>query len=324
MIPLTATLDLVAPSLPAALVPPESYARVRAVATQLPAALAHWVFLECHLSAAPARTDLTVGVDFTEADVLGMLDRWRRLAAFGRRWSDVETVWHRHIDRVWLEFDLEPDGDVGPSLFFELRSRESWLSVVDAVTRLLPSTRRLLGQCVAQLPPSGRVLYIGIFPPRKSATVRLCIGGIPDDEIPDYLARVEWPGDTEALAADLVACRAAHGEGVGVLDLDIAARLEPRLGLEYMFRRDAQARCRLDDPGLLDALVERGWCSDAQRHALSTWPAATRVIMPHELWESVLHRRLNHVKLTFAVDRVREAKAYLSVGHEQRRRDSTQ
>jgi hypothetical protein len=323
MFPLAATLDLIAPVLPTELVPPESYVRLHAAAGRLPAALTHWVFLECHLTAPQARTDITFSVDVSDAVVLGTLDRWRRLAAFGRRWGDARSQWHEHIARVWLEFDLDGETEVGPSLFLELRTQESWDVVARATDRLSSAQASLLRRCVDELPSTARVLYVGLFSPRGSHAVRLCVVGIGDTEIPAYLERVAWPGDYDALAAELTACRAAHVAGVGVLDLDIGSSVRPEIGLEFMFRRETQARGRLCDAALLDRLVEHEWCRDAQRRAFETWPGSTHTIMPHELWESVLYRRLNHVKVTFAVDRIRDVKAYLSIGHAPRTRDST-
>jgi hypothetical protein len=323
MIPLAATLDFVAPTIPIALVAPEADRRLRVAANRLPASLAHWIFIECHL-ATPTRADLTVGVDVADAVALRTLERWRRLAAFGRLWNDARTCWHEQVDRLWLEFDLDGQRDAGPSVFAELRSRESWEAIANTADHFRPAGRSLLDRCIDRLPRSARVLYAGLFFPRGWEAVRLCIVGLADAEIPPYLAAVGWPGHTDALIAELTRWRTIHGVGVGVLDLDVGADVAPAIGLEYMFRRDVQVSGRLGDSELLDSLVRTGWCDEAQRNALETWPHSMRAVMPHELWESVIHRRLNHVKLTFAHDRVREVKAYLSIGQAARIGESTQ
>lgn len=276
---------------PRALVSPAAYARVRDVAERVPASLAQWIYLECRLSVSD-RVDITVAIDARDADRLD--PAWRR------------SEWPRGITRLWLEFDVpEPT----PGLFAELADSDGVsLSAARAV------------------PAGGALRYIGVFPSRGTHAIRLCVTDLDDDGIVSYLTAIDWPGSIPALRRELAAMHAAHGASPGIVDVDVqpSGAIGPVVGLEYLFRRDTQARGVLAELGLMDRLVERGLCTRERREALLAFPRSRYVTMPHELWESVLHQRVNHIKVTFAHDESLEAKAYLALGHEPRRRRSNQ
>jgi hypothetical protein len=99
--------------------------------------------------------------------------------------------------------------------------------------------------------------------------------------------------------------------GIGMGHVDVGAETSPRLGFEYTFDRRSQRRGRVRESALLDALVARDLCSPAKADALHRWPGWERGVLPHELWESVLFRRVNCVKAVVLDDRVAEAKGYL-------------
>jgi hypothetical protein len=278
---------------------------VRALAAQLPAPLARWIYLECRL-AANDRVDVTVAVTARDAELID--PAWHRLAAFARLWR--RPVWRRRITRLWLEFDVpEPT----PSLFAELADgadAPAWIDL--AAARAVPA--------------GATVRYVGLFPPRGTATIRLCVTDLADEAILSYLTSIRWPGSTAALRRELAALSAAHGASPGIIDVDVepTGDIGPVLGLEYLFRRDTQTRGVLAELGLVDVLVARGMCTRERRDALVAFPRSRYATMPHELWESVLHHRVNHIKVTFARDEPLEAKAYLALGHEPRRRRSMQ
>ena len=174
------------------------------------------------------------------------------------------------------------------------------------------------------MPPDAEVRYVGLFPARGTTATRLCITGLADHAIAPYLVSIGWQGSIGALDRELSTLGAAHGAGVGIVDIDVEAggEIGPAIGLEYLFRRDAQTHATLAEHAFLDALVARALCTPARRAALAAFPLARYTVLPHELWESVLHRRVNHVKLTFERDAIRDAKAYLAIGYLPRRRRS--
>jgi hypothetical protein len=119
MYSLAGTLDEVAPYLPPELVAPAPLAAARAVAAHLPAALTHWVYLECRLRAAAPGVDLIVNVDERGRDILAGDNSaialgahvaghpaWQAVRAFAREWSRAGSVLHDAVEDVWLEFDV--------------------------------------------------------------------------------------------------------------------------------------------------------------------------------------------------------------------------
>jgi hypothetical protein len=307
---LATTLDAAIPAPPAALLAPAAYADARAVADRFPASIARWIYLESRLSSPSDRVDITFAVDGASADLLGVQELGsRRLSAFAR-------LWRRHcsITRLWLEFDIDaPSPTAAPGLFAEFSEKEHAI-------RWPPH----LAHCIRQFPSGGAVRYAGLFPSRGTTATRLCITGLPDNTIAPYLTSIGWSGSISALDRELSTLGAVHGAGVGIVDIDVepGGEIGPAIGLEYLFRRDAQTRATLAESAFLDALVARALCTPPRRRALDAFPLSRYTVLPHELWESVLHRRVNHVKLTFEHDAIRDAKAYLAIGHLPRRRRS--
>jgi hypothetical protein len=95
-----------------------------------------------------------------------------------------------------------------------------------------------------------------------------------------------------------------------MLHVDVAGAPLPRAGVELALAREPQVRGRLVETAFLSRLVETGLCTPGRRDALLAWPGTRRCTLPHELWESVMVRRVNCVKLVSGPQGV-EAKAYL-------------
>jgi hypothetical protein len=321
VVSLASTLDVAVPAPPPTLLAPRAYARARELASRFPAALAHWVYLECRLVSGD-RIDLSLAIDATEASLLATADlgrhpAWAHLKSFGQGWT------RGAIDRVWLEFDIDRAAQrpLVPNVFFELASGTD---VASAAVRLRgPHTDdALLARCVEQLPAGARVPYLGVFTSRGRAGLRLCIAGMSDAALPAYLDAIGWRGSPTTLGCELDRLRAMHAPGAGIVDIHIDGGISDAIGLEYVCRRDTQARRALAESPFVDSLVARGLCTSERAQALAHWPRSCYAVMPHELWESVLHRRLNHIKVTFADNALCEAKAYLSIGYWPRRRAS--
>jgi hypothetical protein len=86
------------------------------------------------------------------------------------------------------------------------------------------------------------------------------------------------------------------------------------MGIEYLLSTRAQRRGRLGERPLLEALAAAG-CDRARLEALDRWPGRALCTLPHELWPSLVLRRVNHLKLVYEGQTVSAVKAYLSVCH---------
>ncbi|HEX8271362.1 MAG TPA: hypothetical protein VF615_01850 [Longimicrobiaceae bacterium] len=306
----------------------------------VPAALTRGVYLECRLS-ADTRVDLVLQVDERGRAVLAgthpavRLPRqlhahpyWEEVRRLHTRWADTTSPIASYLKGVWLEFDVQEAGNETavplPGVFLKLA--ESALAgpaapleeVLASLPGLSPAPDPVgrIRRCIDELPPGAHVSYLGSFAPRGTDAVRVCMVGLPEDAISAYLARVEWPGDPHALGDLLATVGTADGrrlhQGPGMLHLDVGEDgVQPRVGLEYVLERGGQIRGRLHETEFLDHLVELGLCTAAKREGLLAWPGYSFEDFAHELWPSLVKRRVNHVKLVYEPRRPPEAKAYL-------------
>jgi hypothetical protein len=239
---------------------------------------------------------------------------------------------HEDIRAAWLEFDLDPlialDAALrSPRVFVdftrEAQCRPSVAARLDLATEVVwalsrsraPRTLDSLRACVEHLPGGASLTYLGVFAgDGQLPVVRACVVGLAGN-LAAYLGAVGWPGDVDALARGLLGPLArAQGEGaqpVGVLHLDLAPGVCPRIGLEYTFPRPGVSGGLRSADAFLRQLVARGWCTARNRESLRSWPRRSVELMPHDVWHSRVTRQIGHVKLTYAPGEPVVAKAYL-------------
>jgi hypothetical protein len=342
------TLDRVA-SLPPALVGPEQTEDLRTIAAWLPASLSNWLYLECRLAGGQSQIDLAAYVDRRGRDLLARprtgeaLERliaahreWAVAAAIAEKWTDPVWPVHGAVEGIWLEFDVPRPGWtarrtlVAPSVLIDFsESRVERLStaervrvVEDAIAPLtaghVAASASPIRRCVEALPPHAYVIYAGAMLPRRTGVARLCVIGLARHELATYLRTVHWPGPIDDIAqlCGAIARAEAAASAPTIVHLDVGADLRPTLGLEYALARGSQLRGEIAEVALLDWLVAEGLCDRAKRDALSAWPGYELGVMPHELWPSLIVRRVNHVKLVWTPDAPLQTKAYLGVKHE--------
>jgi hypothetical protein len=149
---------------------------------------------------------------------------------------------------------------------------------------------------------------------------RLCVRDLDARRRSDYLSAVGWPGDTGQLNATIAEV-GEHWVGnehldEAVLHLDVGrSEVGAKLGLEYHFERLPQLRGELAETGFLSYLEQRGLCSASKHQALLSWPGYQVKTLKHELWPSLITRRVNHLKLVFDHQHLSEIKCYLCVTH---------
>jgi hypothetical protein len=309
------------------------------MARALPAALSRRIYLEVWLGQLRPRIDLIAKVEASERDLLAgkvasPLDGsaaaelgWERLAAFGRAWSEPGSRLDTGVKAVWLEFDLDPtDPDASmpaPRIFVDFHreahrhpSVEARLDLARDVLRLLAGAERLeaaepLRACLLHLPRAGTMPYLGVFAGADGElTLRACITGLAAD-LPQYMATIGWPGDSDALAQRVLGPLSRSQPGgahPAVVQLEVAPRLDRRIGLEYAFARPGRPGLS-SEASFLAELVRRGWCTADNREAVESWPDQSIELLPHDVWHSRVARQLAHVKVVVA-DMV-VAKAYL-------------
>jgi len=336
---LAGTLGVVAPHVPAALVPATEWARLGRAAAALPAALTRAAYLECRLAEGPAPVDLIVRVERDGAALLAGMNpaarlsprlrgdpAWRAVAALCAGWLAGGSPADRLVSHLWLEFDLAPDepGSIPrPSVFAGLTAdAAAGLADEDAAALLDwlggtvsgglgAETRSAALALLARGTPALRVPYVGVMAAREVPAVRVYYRGPGTAQVASTLAAAGWPGPAEVLAGamgDLA--RVPGAPPVGMMHVDVAGEPLPRAGVEFLLSRQPQLHGRLAERAFVDQLVEMGLCAPARRDGLLAWPGARRCTLPHELWESVMVRRVNCVKLVSGPGGL-EAKGYL-------------
>jgi hypothetical protein len=318
--------------------------RVRALAVHLPAALTRVIYLESWVGQPRPRLDLIMKIDPRDRDALADPARcvlepelraepgWAHVASFARVWAAPKSPLHDSIRAAWLEFDLDPliapDAALrSPRVFVdftrEAQCRPSVDARLDLATEVLwalsrsraPRTVGSLRVCLENLPGGATLAYLGVFTrDDQPPIVRACMVGLAGN-LAAYLGAVGWPGDVDALARRLLGPLArTQGEGaqpVGVLHLDLAPAVCPRIGLEYTFPRAGRSGGVRSTEAFLRELVARGWCTPRNRESLRSWPRQWVELMPHDVWHSRVSRRIAHVKITYAPGEPVVAKAYL-------------
>ena len=311
----------------ATLVSPVAWERISAVADRLPAPLARWLYLERRLDLSDERVDLIVGVERTEARRLAEPGRPfepmpRGIRRLARAWSTDQR--YRSIERCWLEYDVLPDGAApAPGVFLDLEPAAAVLGPAGpfpavhpglACLGLPPDRLRPALQLLARLQgraPGLLLPYVGYFPDRADAPLRVCLSGVAEDTIAALLTDLSWPGEVSRVVTVL----AAAGRAPSVIHLDLGPELLPSVGFEFGLDHGAQLEGRLAEGAWLTEWVRRGWCRPELVAGLCRWPEVTTGVMSHEVWPSLLVRRVNHLKLVLDAAGRLACKGYLCFTH---------
>jgi hypothetical protein len=340
-----------------ALISPESLKSIEQIAAKFPGAITDSFGFECRLGELAPKADFAIGIypqtggrqilqeqtleDFTpktqqESQI------WSNILAFIQSWSDTTSIYHEVIDNLWLEFDYPPPGSdtTAPSLFlgFTQAAQSSLhLSEIEHVNdpgyRWIPEAIEQLRQCplpksvghmltrlLRHLPPTAKIFQIGIMLSRPEEAIRLCIQGIPLDQLASFLVSLDWHGSIETLNSLI--------EGFPDVDrinlnIDLSDRLLDKIGIECYFGKLNQ------ETAFVDWLIQSNLCIAEKASALtSKWGGLTHQIQHIDAWPaelmhrsllrspgtcSLFYRYLHHIKLVIAADSLLQAKAYLAV-----------
>ena len=278
---------------PPGLVSDEAKGRLATIPDALPATFEVGAF-ECHLGHGTGRVDFEACVRAVGGGRAALApalaspaierlasqeDGWRRTIAFLRAWSDPTSALHHGVDAAWLEFDLDHGAVPSPFVVFTLcrdederapysaRYATALRDALDLLASGVPAgVASTVEAAVAALAPTGALLHAGVRPLEHGAVVRL-VARLPRPHIPAYLDRIGWPGSATELARvlhELCPSTVLHS-----LNLDVAERVGPRVGVEYHFRTSP-----LDDPrwqSVFDGLVATGACTPERREQVSAW-----------------------------------------------------
>jgi Prenyltransferase and squalene oxidase repeat len=339
------SFDLVAASLPAALIGPELTPELRRLTRRL-APLPRAGF-EVRLGSSP-RVDLQQWLTTRDHEPQLLREHVRRagwsgpaaqrLDAFLARWSDPADPLHGACAELWLEFDRTArlaSVELPPlSLFLALGAAEvadrlrTTASALGILTGEGGARRSqiMLERCFDACPDGAFVSHVGLMLGRPEPSLRVNVKRLEAGSLPGYVSQLGWPGPLPAAVGVFAELRRLV-DRITVC-LDIGAAVSPELGFECALDGQPPADPRWS--AFLGELVERGWCAPAKREALLGWPGLTvpgeesgpwpAPLIRDELLRGVDHlsafeRRLGHVKVTLGRTRRPEAKAYFGYFH---------
>jgi hypothetical protein len=229
---------------------------------------------------------------------------WSRLRRFASRWRD-ERVLRDWIPFLFLEFDS--GSAIGPlpspSVFAALdspldrRNAPELAAAEKAVSLLGGAGSResvdVVRRAHGALPATGRLLHVGVMLGRPVHSIRLSVL-MEGAATPRYLASLGAHDAAVSARRAIEAFGPLLGEAQ--LDFDGGPSLDPRIG--FGIRAEASRT-------LAAELTARVGACPAKISALQRWPGT--------LGPGPRRKRLSHLKLACAPDRIVEAKAYLEV-----------
>ena len=334
------------PLFPASLLDGAGWARLLERAAELPAAAAVFFGFEFRLGHPDPSADVCVPVASgigagaaLEAPVArhfmraarGRASRRPSRAALARcigKLGRADSALARWADAALLEYDVAAPGAVGrgtPGIYFRLRrepgpsGHDVQASARSDVARALADAcgwkadraeQREVERAIDALPRGARIAQAGAMPDRSGRSIRLLVRGVDASAVPDFLARLRWPGRI-ALAGgvltDLLAVSARFA-----LSFDVTAwGVGRRLGLEvYAGGGGWQDTTRGDWRPCVATLVEKGWSVPSKARGLLAWPGHQKMYFDNAVF--LAHQGINHLKITVAGDVV-EAKGYVGM-----------
>jgi hypothetical protein len=321
-------IEVISEDIDPRLIGPAAMDRLGAVARQLPPL--SFAGFECRLAADDPRVDLQVNLNRVRVPFPGALladPVWVLLDRLTGDWVDSRSDLHRHLNGIFMEFDLDEAPPVPvPSLFFALHNGCASADIVlNRLAVQIPEVLEVadaLRRRMSDFPPEAALANLGVMLGRSPLVVRARMTGMRPADIADALDIQRNPA--------LDGCRAALAlaetvDGVAVL-MDIVEDHAPPAGFELFLHRQHPDEERWRE--LLGRLVDMGACSKDKRDALLEWPGAVSMSQDRRPatidWGdrllagravSVFWRRVNHIKVTPEPDGTVSAKAYLAFGH---------
>lgn len=329
------TLAWLKPRFSRALIPADALKRVRSMARRLPSTPSF--AFECRLGEGQRRVDfltcVTQGWGCDELGALGPGARgplagpaWERIAAFCKEWESSELL--RGVSFFWLEFDLPGAVKGSPPPFptvcvqpgfrrgqlvkspgreAEQIRRRTWRTLEVLSGGPMPrAVERSVARCFEALPPGSGVMHVAPFTVRGADTVRLVLY-MPRRRLPEYLARIGWPGRPAEVEERVMGL--LDFSGIVDLYLDVGERVLEPVGMGYPVpETPGDPR----GPILLDRLVAAGLCTPQKRDGLLQWVGRESAMLPGAQWPSQLLRTAS-IKLVHRPRQPIEAKAYVEL-----------
>ncbi len=317
----------------------EYFTRLETLLVALPPAYGH--IYEFWLSDGTPRVDFQCY--FRHGEGLSLADRvpsdspvWSSVKDLMRNWRDRGPDLY---DGVWLEFDLGSGGsENNPRVGFafnEMRGGlaggaadvfDKYIDIFRLTAERLPGggvtadTEDIMRRCFEAFPDDSSLYGTGFSYVDGGLAVRWCVTFRDWRDIPGFLHRIGWRGNTDRLASDMP--RWAD-TGHVALALDFFNDILPTVGLEYYLRQTVWENPHIWDD-CLDDIVQMGLMHPRWPSLLvgirrifhreenpDAWPPCLAAMSDLTGREALLALNLAHVKLLFDGNSFTHAKSYM-------------
>lgn len=334
-------LDVVTPYLHSELVSPQALNKIQALAQILPPF--SFAAFECRLGANQSRVDFHVNLPQHPLNLPARFltySVWQEFQKFYQNWTESNSLLHRSVDSLILEFDitgqpslvpipcvlltLNPEAAREDFNLMDITANWSFMQLNDSI---VPEIKSNLSLCTNSLPDGARISNLAVMLSRPTQAVRVVVKGIPPHQLTDYLVQIGW-SEPKNQISPIISTLSEWVDSMA-LAFDVGDTIHPRIGLECRLQKQP-----LDEPRwqlLLDYLVEKGLCTSAKRNALLAWPGFSQKAEQMQLWPSnliwgdlflgtkalsVFSRTIYEVKIVYQPNSPLSAKGYLTFSHD--------
>lgn len=240
---------------------------------------------------------------------LSDLPFWKMLRLLFREWNNSDSLLHRHIQTIWLEFDYQDNAfNLVPNLFFQVCEEENphqnkkWdhtmERTLDQIYQILFGTgfpsdiADSMRRCVKALPPGAILFQTGFMVPRKDEAVRLVLSRLKYPDLARYLEQIGWTGDLSGLYR--IHSRYLSKFLYSFYDLDIGKNILPRFGTELFFMYGKQPQWESAWHDVFDLLQSDRFLTKKKREGLLNWcgKRTLRGLLPVTYYNGINHLKL--------------------------------
>jgi len=330
-------LDLLEIRSPAGLISAQSFAHIKRVGRLLPNGITYGLGFESRLADSSPEVDfilrplaphgLAIIADLEVGQVPSTLPAqssdWQLLKDLCRSWATPNSPLHESTFCLWIEFDSDQIRQTVPSpslVFVQLQrpccSPEFYESIAQAFHTSLKGfampaglTQNLL-RCMELMPENGLITLFGLPISRPTDALRVVVGELEPDQIPEYVASVGWKGrskEMESLIFSLGGYADRHS-----INFDLEEHGIGKVGIEFGIPQEHAATSDPRWEMIFDFLVKQGWCLKEKRAALMAW-VKPLTLLSRKTKPIALRRFISHVKLSIEPLKRVVAKAYVGV-----------
>lgn len=354
---LTDFLLTVAPNISEDLISTQNLTEIQNLAQQLKGGITNFFGFESRLTSTKARADYLIAVSSRKGEREALLNainnenlpeefynkkEWQQLRELTEKWADPDSILHRNILGLWLEFDTANEDIETPVPNIFLQTMPLRIDSPEDIEKCIWVTRdaipTLTGSRVSEklenkfinalekLPKGASVFHVASMLARGAEGMRLVIKRIKPEDIVPYLESIGWKDNKEkeltALLNDI-----KNFSNCIRLHININDQVDPKIGLECFISPDKYHEGEGWNE-FFNYLISKNLCFPQLGSALLSFPGVVQEDTTKEFtfdsympsvkiegddFSKALVRYISHVKISYNPNKSVEAKAYTGV-----------